>query len=499
MWYNLDFNEVGRKLQYYEFSSLMKQAQRMSVQYAVGGLGDLSVARNYVLPWQIEMFTMQAILSKSNHPQRTIDQNEKFLREILSDLHSYLDPSIDWRNPDSLNKFLIFTGNMQFQIQQNPLILRYRCRYLFNFINDAINMPSIFIDKFGICYELVYKIGLCLEFIFHKKVTETLPVQNILNHLLNTNRDVINFLTITVEEVKERQSKLYTTLSQQVLGFKIFNQFPFILDDETIYLPLPHLLLPATTTSLVFRLTEGDATLRGKYGKHVLESYVFHISTLNSSWDEIKQEKRFERSGGGMNTLDVMMRSGNKCLLVDSKSTVPNVGVRVLVEKDIERMKKKYIEQVIQVYKHITRYFQNIYNPFDGEPSFLKENVFGAVIINEDGYLSREEIYEATAEKLGFTKLSPDYNYLCAHVKIFNLYQFESMNIQQLDIIRILERQRNNRQDWFNFSFIEDEDSHENSYEFLKQWEKEEFDIITEWFEELQDKQVLDIRDYIKI
>ncbi|MEM5606755.1 hypothetical protein AAHB51_30250 [Bacillus cereus] len=156
-----------------------------------------------------------------------------------------------------------------------------------------------------------------------------------------------------------------------------------------------------------------------------------------------------------------MIRKGDKCLMLDSKSMSPRVSLRNLNDKDVEHTVNRMVDAVIQVYEHITERFPNEYYPFDVKIDYLKENIFGAVIFNEDSYVLRDRIMNRAAEELKIIHGSEEYKYLCSNVKLMRLYELERMIFQQEDLLQLLTNNRQNESKWFDYSFINDHEKHD--------------------------------------
>ncbi|MGE6594056.1 hypothetical protein ACQKFU_32170 [Bacillus mycoides] len=213
--------------------------------------------------------------------------------------------------------------------------------------------------------------------------------------------------------------------------------------------------MQSVTSSLLFRLTEGNNTLRQLFGKEVLESYILHICGLSNYFDEIIGEYPYKYKRNKKRTLDIMIRKGNQCLMLDSKSMSPRASLRNLDELDVEHTISRMVESVIQVYNHITERFQTEYYPFGVKAEFSKKNIFGAVVLFEDSYIRRDVIMREVAEKLEIDPRSEDYKFLCSNVKLISLYEFETMIFQNENVFQLLTNNSRNEEKWFDLTFID--------------------------------------------
>lgn len=294
---------------------------------------------------------------------------------------------------------MIVTGLNQFQIQEDIGIKIYRYSYIFNFENKNLNMKQQFTEKFGCSYDEFKRFGFIIHSLFSREINKSIT-PDIYDYVIRRYSYVIQHLLIDRADYVSLQEKIIHDTTQYIYGFKYFYQFPFISYNQEIFLPLPHLIIQSVTSSLLFRLTEGNNKLRDLFGKEVLESYILHICGLSEWFDEVIAEYSYKYKRNNKRTLDIMIRKGDKCLMLDSKSMSPRVSLRDLNEQDIEHTVNRMVTAVIQVYEQITERFRNEYYPFDVKVDFLKENIFGAVILNEDSYILREIIMNTAAEKL---------------------------------------------------------------------------------------------------
>lgn len=455
-------------LKRYDFESKMNICQAQSKEtMSIHGLADFSVLK--VFPWELEtfaLFSVNTFKEYSDHKFEDKKGKRQFV-EIINAIKNYRHPKFeDFQGENSIADYiLIVTGLNQFQIQESIKYKIYRYSYIFNFKNLNVNMQQQFIDKFGCEYADFLKFGFIIQCLFSREVNININnIGPIYDYLLNKYKHVMRHLLIDRENYISLQGKTTKDITQYVYGFKYFYQFPFITYNQKIYLPLPHLIMQSVTSSLLFRMTEGNDTLRQFFGKEVLESYILQISGFSTFFNEVVGEFSYRNRQNMKRTLDIMIRKGSQCLMLDSKSMSPRISLRNLTEQDIEHTINRIVESVIQVYKHISQRFQQEYNPFCVEVDYSKENIFGAVILFEDSYIRRNIIMMKVAERLNMDLGSKEYKYLCSNVKLISLYEYESMIFKKLDVFQLLTNNRENSNKWFDITFI---NSSENGEEEL--------------------------------
>ncbi|PGD66349.1 hypothetical protein COM36_30810, partial [Bacillus toyonensis] len=214
-------------------------------------------------------------------------------------------------------------------------------------------MKQQFIGKFGCNFDEFKKFGFIIHSLFSKEINKSLT-PDIYDYVIRKYRYVIQHLLIDRADYVARQEKIIHDTTQYIYGFKFFYQFPFISYNQEIFLPLPHLIIQSVTSSLLFRLTEGNDKLRELFGKEVLESYILHLCGLSEGFDEVIPEYSYKYKRNNKRTLDIMIRKGDKCLMLDSKSMSPRASLRNLNDKDVEYTVNRMVDAVIQVYEHIT-------------------------------------------------------------------------------------------------------------------------------------------------
>ncbi|OTX80736.1 hypothetical protein BK726_02130 [Bacillus thuringiensis serovar londrina] len=455
----MDFERIPILLKRYDFKSKMNICQQYSREImSINGLVSSQKLIDNVLPWELETFALFSTITFKEYSNRNFEdpKEQKNFIKIINTIKNYIPPILEdsKNNNKFLDNFLIVTGLNQLQIQENIRYKLYRYSYIFNFENENVNMKQEFFNKFGCYYTEFKKIGFIIHCLCTKELNGFLS-PNIQDYVFKSYHHVIKHLLIERENYILLQEQITKDITHYIYGFKYFYQFPFISYDQEIFLPLPHLIMQSVTSSLLFRLTEGNNMLRQLFGKEVLESYILHVCGLSNHFDEVTAEYAYKYKRNNKRTLDIMIQKENQCLMLDSKSMSPRASLRNLDEHDVEHTIDRIVESVIQVYKHITERFQNEYYPFSGSIEFSKENIFGAVILFEDSYIRRDVIINKVAEKLGIDFKSKDYKYLCSNVKLISLYELEKMIFEKENVFQLLTDNSRNEKKWFDLTLID--------------------------------------------
>lgn len=463
---------------------------------SLNGLIPINKLTGKPLPWELETFALFSVITFGEYSNRKFKgKNEiKQFIKIINTIKNYRPPKLEAAldNDRFLDYLIIVTALNQFQLQESMLNKIYRYSYIFNFQNENLNMKQQFFDKFGCSYDEFKKLGFIIYCYFSREF-DKFRTSSIYDYILRKYNHVIQHLIIDRSGYITLQEKITKDITHYMYGFKYFYQFPFISYGQDIFLPLPHLIMEAVTSSLLYRLTEGNKGLRESFGKEVLESYILQICRLSEYFDEVIAEREYVYKRNKKRTLDVMIRKGKQCLMLDSKSMSPRVSLRNLTENDVEYTINRIVDSVIQVYQHITKRFQNEYNPFNNvEADLLKENIFGAVVLFEDSYIRRELIMIKVADKLKLDYSSEEFKYLCSNVKLIRLYELEKMIFQKEDILQLLTNNRQNEEKWFDFSFINYNKSDKKSMiEDILQIDEGLNEILKEFVHELTEEGII--------
>lgn len=429
---NEQYERLPILLKRYSFEEKMRIAHIYSSK---GILFDTKRRKNEssVLPWCVETFVMLAMEAeeyndddfKGNHEKKAI----QMLNTIWDSTSVFLKRSCG--RFEFIDRFLPLTLLSQLKCQAIDWIIKYRYWYMLEHNFSQVPLKELFEEKMGAPYEEYLLFGEILEVIFlaqsdNKNVTIPYEVlEYIFMHRFPT---VAKNMTISRKNYVELQRK-YIKNEKDTYRY-IYSlcpsvRYPLVEEGDNIFFPLPHLLIQSVTSSLMYRLTEENDLLRGKIGKHVLEQYLYDIINESGVYQEVFSEVSYKKSREESLSPDVMARLGNKILFLDSKSTVPNIGMRVLEATDFERNIAIVGKNIAKLARQMRDF--NKYNPFKGAVSFENKNHWGVVVVQEDAFIRRQFYYEKAAEHLGIEKKSKEWEWLVEHIKVASLYEVEKI------------------------------------------------------------------------
>jgi len=207
-------------------------------------------------------------------------------------------------------------------------------------------------------------------------------------------------------------------------------------------MPLPHLFYRATTSSLLYRLTDHNLPLKDKIGKYLIQDYLESILTASKAYDEVIPEKKYKSHGTHCDTPDVMIRAGNTFLFFESKSTVPPMKLRKFDNAAQNDHVSRLGTAVDQLNKQIQKFISGEFNFFNTnlELQRKRSQIWGIVTVLEDSYVNREDIYDEFARIAKISKDSDEYKWVVSHIKIVGLYDIEKYSFIGESIIKELEK-----------------------------------------------------------
>ena len=280
------------------------------------------------------------------------------------------------------------------------MFLFYRFNHYFTYFDNELDMNSEFKSKFGFPHHDYLLLAQLLWFVFSVKTPCPKLVSGINRKF---NKHIVNYLSISREDYNELFLKTGLSVENCAYSLRPSYSYPFISENNHVYLPTPHLLFQAVTTSMLYRLTDKNNALREKIGKIVFEDYLEMLSRKSGIYDEIIPEQVYNVDGSKVQNriLDLLTRINDTIILFDSKSFTPKSALRLFSEdaysKDIERL----AEAVAQVYTHLTVKFVKQYYYFTYDVNNVSDNnVYGIVIVQEDPHFFMERIYNKAKEQL---------------------------------------------------------------------------------------------------
>lgn len=450
---NLDFLKVLEK---YTLESKLLICQKYSIGLMTDMYVDMDKAYNEnIMPWEIEIFTAYSIIYDNAAATEKLDL--KTFANTITLIRNYYDNKlVEAKKSDEYSeKLMMISALQQFSVQGLFIQKLFRYHYFFRFQNKKIDMKKAFFDKMEINYEQLEEFALHFVIRCSKGFYNDILPNELQNFLMNDFCDekVLRLLSIEKEDYKENFLSLYKdNIIDQYYGLKIQYIYPFILENDSIYVPSPYLVINAVTESMLNRLTLNDSKLRRIIGKEVLESYVYDIVKEVDTVTWISLEFEYFNGKKRLLSSDVIVAENDKVIFYDTKAIVPSLKLRKFDATEIEKIISIYAKGIVQIYNQIKNYLEDL---FQLDKPYVKNNIFGIVVVLEDAVVSRERIYDkAYSLILETDNLSEEEkNYICSHIKVLPLNFIESMVLKNISLIPELVFQCDKTDKWYDYTY----------------------------------------------
>lgn len=468
------FTEIQEALRAYSFESIMNLSQIESAKtmdisgsFSNPAKGLTGIA----FPWEIETFVILACMSMQNDKKPLAKQ---FFIDSINYIRNYIDENLfKHKGTEAFSEwFMITYSQIQFECQKNYMFLFYRFNHYFTYSDNEFDMNSEFKSKFGFPHRDFLLLAQLLWFAFSVKMSCPKFVSGI-NQMFN--KHIVNSLSISREDYNELFLKTGLSVENCAYSLRPSYSYPFISEKNNIYLPTPHLLFQAVTTSMLYRLTDNNNKLREKIGKNVFEDYLEMLSQKSGIYDEVIPEQVYNVDGAKIEnrTLDLMTRIKDTIILFDSKSFTPKSALRLFSEDAYNKDVKRLAEAVKQVYTHLTVKFKKQYYYFTYDiNSIIDNNVYGIVIVQEDPNIFMKRIYDKAKELLVDDGIIANMDFMKKHIGLLSIYDYERIIMCKNDIVNMLHKRENNPYYNFDLNFedeIKDETYLKFRYTFLQE------------------------------
>lgn len=451
----MDYNDISKYLKRYSFSSKMGISQKYSRKIITPmGIIPIEEMSKGILPWELETFVLFAVEAEEYNDEDIFVKNESRFLETVNAIRARKQTD-DLKMSGTKNlvaEMLIRYGLTQFELQEHQDYKYFRYHYFFNYQSeeDGVDIKKEFMEKFGVEYNKIMLLGIAFNISLCSKDTSTWMINFIADYYGNA----LNPLSITRDKYMEQLKYYANNRDDYVFCVRPSYSFPFIIDNsEVIHIPLPHLLYRATTSALLYRLTENNLKLRDKIGRYVVESYISKILDAANIYDEVLSERKYKIKGKEHKTPDICVRSKESVLFIESKSSVPPASIRWLKQEANTKYIEKITDAIDQLYKQLKHFLDGKFHVFSNEfeESIEKDNVWGIVSLLEDSFIMREVVYKEYAKLADISEDGEEYKWIVEHIKVVSLYDIEKFTFIGNSIIDELSRNAKEKQP-FDFS-----------------------------------------------
>lgn len=447
----IDYMKLPTILKRYKFEDKMRYAEeysRMIMQPDVQC--DPGKIRKLILPWELECYVMLSVKA-SEWKFDDLSQTE-FLR-IMNSIRQAKHPKLQIKTgSEKFAQWLIMVlASTQFDYEESYWNKMFRFSYYFSYVGDGINMPEEFKRKFGIEYQNILTFTWSLWMLY---ITNAANIEQCKRELIDKHSVEVGLLTINREEYISELNKVTPDLFDYIYCLRPSYSFPFIQYEGKLSLPLPHLLVRASTSSLMFRLTSENNALREKIGHKVFESYLLHILSTYPEFECVKPEIIYSKGKlQNQRSVDVMALAENQIFCFDSKSFSPKTNLRVFSEEAYSDEVARLGKSVKQMYEHIHNKFGIEYNPFEVTIDKDRSNIWGLVIVSENPFISLSDIYANAVKQLNIQLSTDEYEWLQGHVGIVSLSALEYQIFSCDNILAVVQQNalsKNYEDHWFS-------------------------------------------------
>jgi len=446
-----------KELEEYSFDSKMMMCQRFASRIMSSSEVDMKLAFNQnIMPWELETFAAFSVIYDNDSVDQQIDS--EIFSKIITKIRNYWHPELTLAetNGTYADTFMMISALQQHPVQGVFLQKLFRYNYFFGFSNSNIDMKSEFYQKFQASY-VDFMIFAYIVFVYcsheaHKQ-GDAKECQRLLAKAFQID-NVFQKLCIEKDKYKKELTTLYKdNVLDYYYGLKIQYVYPLVSDSKFTYIPSPYLVINAVTESLLNRLTSGNDMLRKKFGKDVIERYLFDKYKEIPSVTWISPEIIYTIGRNEFRTPDVIVSEGDYCTFYDTKALSPSLKIRQFNQEEIEREIKIYADAILQVYQQIINFSDNHFNLDKG---YDQKNLFGVAVVLEDAVVPKNKVYDKVFEmrikKVGDIT-QEEKQYIHSHVKIVPLKEIELMVLQNMSFLSCLQEQEKNPEKWNDLTF----------------------------------------------
>ena len=379
-----------------------------------------SIRNSGVLPHALEAFFLFSIMHEEYGNKHILEHKGSMVKRIIDSIDSYVTEFVESGNNDFGTNLLQAFLPTQFKLQDDSTLLTARYYYLFNFKNEKIDMREEFLKYYEVDYSILAAIHEIFNILFtnDKKYNDigfSVEVYDKLIKYYWSKGYIKNFIKTREEYIDFQKYTTKGKIENYPFCVKTIYQYPFLLDDDRLYLPLPHVLKNAFTDSLLFRITDRNPKLKTLFGKEVFESYVYDLFESVKLYDLVEKEPNLMK---GEKLSDVFISHKDKRVFVECKTTFPRAGIRIYDIKNEETEYKSYVDNILQVYKCMKKYAMRNRFPI--------EKCFGVVVNLIDNNMRRSEIYKRI-RSYDQSLDEEEVKFIENHIKCLDVYRIELM------------------------------------------------------------------------
>ena len=386
-----------------------------SITSLCSNLYDIHTKQNCIYPFVIESL-YEYILRFNENGEIELDTDTfQKLCDII-----FRNPEIVLKRNGTDNLMTLFS---LWQTEDRHYIFAtlYRYNWFFTFKNDKVDMLKAFEEKFGCKYEsfLIFAVINITAYIALRtcESVERMDYTNIIQKTMITFKCVTNNLTTNRAEYLKLSNIVCKKPEDLVYSLKISKLYPFLEEGENVACFMPHVIIPACSTSLLYRLMDENNSLYSLFTKEVLEEYYFDLAKTQHNYSFISRELEYS----GKKTPDLILVEKCNVYFIEEKSFSPNCKTRLMKKTSINQQVDEIIDGLEQLYRFL---FIKYPKGISEISNFDLNNRFGILSLREDASFDRRILYNGLFERQRITE-QVEKDLIIKHIKISNLSEFE--------------------------------------------------------------------------
>lgn len=338
---------------------------------------------------ELELIAMLSVVTDNRANYSIIPTEQKWLYDAVNVIRgqSYLSPLFDSVGALGAIAGLLF---MQSQGQKIYSNLYYRYDFIYNYVNENINMVEVFKSFFGVEFQSF--LDLCFLTATYKEFDKVNDLNWFYEKLNEDLKKVFNHLSIKRNGFIELHNQI--SRNHEIYSFFDLNlllKYPFIEYNGKIYCPWYPYIPYACTENLMFVITKDDNDLRSLIGKNVIEAYVLNLFEKAKYSNNLKIDSEIIYGKEHHHTSDVILTKNSEVLLIEIKFMNQSLKLRDISEKEIDTFSERLAKGFSQLTRNINSFIAGEFNErLDIECSTAK----GLLLTYDSYYFHREQIYK---------------------------------------------------------------------------------------------------------
>lgn len=431
MKFNFTIDTFPRLFSYYSFDSMMSLCSSNEIRSMPHGKMNSGDGDTFPFPWELATFAMLACSQKEyGDIKMQPDEFSEFINYIR---HNWISPAQDYN--EAIDKISFQLVPEESQYQENRIIRFLRYNWIFNFANDELSLPVEISNNFDVAVPEILNVLFAALVLPESGVTMTHVLAKIQAfpavRLSEPFFKVLRVISIKHDKfVKKQRLQIRGNETGWRLVCNWLSTYPVVKKGRKCYIPVTFLIENALTVRLLGRMTWTHPELRGKFGKEALESYLIAVFKGAGCYKEVRGEIKYHvGKNNEIKTPDVIVKSDNGLLLIDSKASEPPFALRQLDEKKKLDGVSMYSDHIVQLCKRM----HDFTNGFVEGYKYDSESMFGVVSVYQDSYFDREKIYEFAFEELNVDEEMK--RYYRGHTAILDIRELEMFCYYGTDIV----------------------------------------------------------------